>query len=154
MSRSASKLVQNDGASRERLLDLYTIQENGNSRSVTVPAETGLELKTLLCMRLGRCNGRVIYLKAIEQHSSTPQHPEVAGRTGDGGEAVREKGHEFRQVRGNETEKMVTIPADYDDDGAFALESQVAMLAGYTADGVRYLRIVPEDVLNERLQRR
>ena len=155
MSQSPSKSNQNGDTAKERLLDIYTIHEYGNSRTVTVPAETGLEPKTILCMRLGRHNGRIVYLKAIEQNTQrvppAPRLSDTSVRTGTDVEAVRETGHEFREVRGNNNEKMMTVPAEYDDDGTFAIQSRVAMLAGYTKNGARYLRIIPEDVLAERL---
>ena len=155
MSQSPSESNQNGDVTGERLLDIYTIHEYGNSRTVTVPAETGLKPKTVLCMRLGRHNGRIVYLKATEQNTqkgpSAPRQVDASVRTGTGVEVVRETGHEFREVRGNNNEKMLTVPAEYDNDGTFAIQSRVAMLAGYTNDGARYLRIIPEDVLAERL---
>ena len=155
MSQSPSKTNRIGGKTNERLLDIYTIHEYGNSRTVTVPAEAGLEPKTVLCMRLGWQEGRIVYLKAIEQNAqemmSAPRLSDTSVRTGTGAEAVRETGHEFREVRGNEKEKMMTVPAEYDDDGTFAIQSRVAMLTGQTNDGARYLRIIPEDVLAERL---
>ena len=155
MSQSPSESNQIGGRVREKLLDIYTIHEYGNSRTVTVPAATGLEPKTVLCMRLGRLDGRVVYLKAIEQNTQevppTPRPSDISVRTETGVEAVRETGHEFREVRGDKNERMMTVPAEYGDDETFAVQSRVAMLTGYTNDGTRYLRIIPEDVLADRL---
>lgn len=151
MSQSLGESNQYTVESREEWLDLYKIYQHGHSRTVTVPAAAGFEPKTVLCMRLGRRNGRIVYLKAVARDTCEPQTAPTlldGPVQTDGDESVRETDHTFREVRGTANEQMMTIPADYDEE-VFGLKSRIVMLAGVTTDGTRYLRIVPEDVWSE-----
>jgi hypothetical protein len=120
----------------------YKIHEQGNSLTVTVPRRIHVDFGAVY-MREGKHHGRTIYLKAVP---ATP--PQSAGSreiTTDAGVTIVEDYIDLYDIRTKGDDTTLTVPSDCETD-RLPEKSHPMVVAGYDADGVVYLKIIPECV--------
>jgi hypothetical protein len=127
----------------------YSVHFQGNSLSVTVPRPMNLCAETPVSMRVGRYNGRVIYLKAVPLDVAFAGLPDSQPDTTTDDARITEDEIDIFSVRdGGGEDKALTVPAKCKTD-RFEKESEPMLVCGRVDGNVVYLKLVPECVYEE-----
>lgn len=125
---------QNDGG---RVWGWRSIYPHGNSRTVTIPPETGLAAGTRVIVREGRSNGQALYIRITEE----------SGGVADGGRPpavaegiINETWCHIGKIRDSES-LLATIPTEADE--RFSTDTDVMMVGGEN-----WLLLIPTAVWN------
>lgn len=121
----------------------YKVYVDGNSRSMTIPAEVEIRKDQMLRMRRGMCGEQTVYLKAIpDSVSPTRANPEstVAGVRE---KQVRNHGQSRWKVREcHKGQTIFTIPSCFGWD-CFGKDSSQVVVSGWVDGEIRYLMAIP-----------
>lgn len=146
MTQSAATDPQNPASESQPAIEQpcgqYKIQEQGHSLTVTVPRRIPLDVGSVF-IREGKHHGRTLYLKALP--ATPPQSVGSREITTDAGETILEDYIDLFDSRPKGDDTMLTVPAERDTD-RFAAQSYPMVVAGYDAEGIAYLKFIPECV--------
>lgn len=134
----------------ERPHSQYSIHPSGNSKTVTIPRATRVESGTTVCLREGRYEGSIIYLKAVSLNAALNGLPGTETTTTTAkGETITEHERCTLTVRGRGTnDKGLTIPATCKTD-RFAEKTEPMVVSGITEDEFVYLKLIPQCLYEE-----
>jgi hypothetical protein len=123
----------------------YSVHFQGNSLSVTVPRPMNLSAETPVSMRVGRYEGRVVYLKAVPLDAAFAGLPGTQPVTeiGEDGRITETEIDVFSVRGGNSEDKALTIPAKCKTE-RFERKTEPMLVCGTVEGEVAYLRLIPE----------
>ncbi len=127
----------------EQCCGRYSINKQGHSLTVTVPRSVQLLAESVI-MRKGVYDGHLVYLKAV------PVDGVLDGRLGtrptETEEQVEEERIDIYSVRSKGADKLLTIPAS--DTSRYPAKSKPMVVYARSQDGLAYLKVIPEALVN------
>jgi hypothetical protein len=121
----------------------YGIYEDGNSRSLTIPAKVNISKDEMLRMRKGVCGDQIVYLKAVPESVSLSEAQTESTVPNVTEEQVQNQGRTHWEVREcSKGQTIFTVPSCFGWD-CFGSESRQILVSGWADGKTNYLMAIP-----------
>lgn len=121
----------------------YTVYEDGNSRSLTIPSNVTISKDEMLRMRKGEYGEQTVYLKAIPESVSPSEAQPESTVPGVTEQQVQNQGKTHWAVREcSKGQTIFTIPSCFGRD-CFGKDCQQILVSGWADDETRYVMAIP-----------